>query len=130
MSNSTKKPFFDVTLLKRVLLFTQPYKRRFVGSIVLAIVLAAFTPIRPFLIQLTVDKYIAGANRSFTEKAIEALIWITVIQIGLTIVETILRFYFSYSTAWIGQAVVKDMRVKVFGKVLHLNLRQFDRTPI
>jgi ATP-binding cassette, subfamily B, multidrug efflux pump len=45
-------------------------------------------------------------------------------------VETILRFYFSYTTAWLGQAVVKDMRVKVFGKVLHLNLRQFDRTPI
>src|SRR5690349_25017337 len=41
-----------------------------------------------------------------------------------------MRFYFSYITAWLGQAVVKDMRVKVFGKVLHLNLRQFDRTPI
>ena len=130
MSTSTKKSFFDFTLLNRVLQFTQPYKRRFIGSIGLAIVLAAFTPVRPFLIQLTVDGYIADANRSFAEKAIEALIWITVLQIGLTIIETILRFYFSYTTAWLGQAVVKDMRVKVFGKVLHLNLRQFDRTPI
>jgi ATP-binding cassette, subfamily B, multidrug efflux pump len=130
LSTSTKKPFFDFTLLNRVLQFTRPYKRRFVGSIVLAIVLAAFTPVRPFLIQLTVDRYIAGADRTFTEKAIEMLVWITVIQIGLTIMETILRFYFSYTTAWLGQAVVKDMRVKVFGKVLHLNLRQFDRTPI
>jgi ATP-binding cassette, subfamily B, multidrug efflux pump len=130
LSTITKKPFFDFTLLNRVLQFTRPYKRRFIGSIVLAIVLAAFTPVRPFLIQLTVDQYIAGADRSFTDRAIEALIWITVIQIGLTIIETILRFYFSYSTAWLGQAVVKDMRVKVFGKVLRLNLRQFDRTPI
>lgn len=113
-----------------MLQFTQPYKRRFVGSIVLAVVLAAFTPVRPFLIQLTVDDYIARADRSFADKAINILVWITVIQIGLTIIETVLRFYFSYITAWLGQAVVKDMRVKVFGKVLHLNLRQFDRTPI
>jgi ATP-binding cassette subfamily B protein len=55
---------------------------------------------------------------------------ITILQVGLLIVETALRFYFSYITTWLGQAVVKDMRLKVFNKVLHLNLRQFDRTPI
>ncbi|HZH37137.1 MAG TPA: ABC transporter ATP-binding protein, partial [Flavisolibacter sp.] len=125
-----KKPFLDIALLKRVLQFTQPYKRRFVWSIVLAIVLAGFTPLRPWLIQLTVDKFIAGANRSFADRAVEALVWIIVFQVGFTIIETILRFYFSYTTSWLGQAVVKDMRVKVFGKVLNLNLRQFDRTPI
>ncbi|WP_121353389.1 ABC transporter ATP-binding protein [Flavisolibacter nicotianae] len=125
-----KKSFFDVSLLKRVLQFTRPYKDRFVGSIVLAVVLAAFTPVRPYLIQLTVDRYIARADRNFTDKAIDALIWVTVLQIGFTLIETLLRFYFSYITSWLGQAVVKDMRVKVFGKVLHLNLRQFDKTPI
>jgi ATP-binding cassette subfamily B protein len=109
--------------LKRVLLFTRPYRAKFIWSIVLAVVLAAFTPVRPYLIQLTVDKYIGGKNYDW-------LIYITIIQIGFILVETALRFYFSYTTAWLGQAVVKDMRVKVFGKVLHLNLRQFDRTPI
>lgn len=113
-----------------MLAFTRPYKQKFIGSIVLAIVLAVVTPVRPKLIELTVNKYIAAADRSFADKAIEALIWITVFQIGFTVVETIMRFYFSYTTAWLGQAVVKDMRVKVFGKVLSLNLRQFDRTPI
>jgi ATP-binding cassette subfamily B protein len=125
-----KKSFFDVTQLRRVLQFTRPYKGRFIGSIVLAIVLAAFTPVRPYLIQLTVDKYIAHANKSFAQKAIEDLVLVIVLQIGLTLLETALRFYFSYITSWLGQAVVKDMRVKVFGKVLHLNLRQFDKTPI
>lgn len=130
MSQPAKKKFFDFTLLKRVLEFTQPYKKRFVWSIVLAIVLAALTPVRPKLIELTVNDYIAGADRTFADRAVELLIWITVIQVGITIIETLLRFYFSYTTAWLGQAVVKDMRVKVFGKVLQLNLRQFDRTPI
>ena len=123
MSTPPKKAVFDFSLLNRVLEFTQPYRSRFVGSIVMAVVLAAITPVRPFLIQLTVNKYIAN-------KVVDMLIWITVIQIGLTMVETALRFYFSYITAWLGQAVVKDMRVKVFGKVLSLNLRQFDKTPI
>lgn len=130
MSTPAKKSFFDFDTLKRVLGFTRPYKRRFIGSIVLAIVLAVITPVRPYLIQLTVDRNIANADKAFADKAVDALIWITVFQIGFTILETILRFYFSYTTSWLGQAVVKDMRVKVFGKVLHLNLRQFDRTPI
>ena len=89
----------------------------------LAVVLAAFTPVRPLLIEFTIDKFIRGRNYNW-------LIYITVIQIGFIFLETGLRFYFSYATSWLGQAVVKDLRVKVFGKVLHLNLRQFDRTPI
>jgi ATP-binding cassette, subfamily B, multidrug efflux pump len=107
----------------RVLEFTTPYKRRFWWSIVMAIILAIFTPVRPYLIQFTVDKYIAGRNYNW-------LIYITIIQIAFILVETVLRFYFSYSTTWLGQAVVKDMRVKVFNKVINLNLRQFDKTPI
>jgi ATP-binding cassette subfamily B protein len=45
-------------------------------------------------------------------------------------VETALRFLFSYLTAWLGQTVVKDLRVEVYRKVVGLNLAQFDRTPI
>lgn len=119
----SKKRFFDVSQLRRVLQFTRPYRGKFIGSIVLAIVLAAFTPVRPWLIEHTVDKYITGKNYNW-------LIYITIIQIAFLFLETGLRFYFSYTTSWLGQSVVKDMRVKVFGKVLHLNLRQFDKTPI
>jgi len=125
-----KKSSFDISLLQRVLLFTRPYRGRFILSIVMAIALAAFTPVRPYLIQLTVNSYIAKADHSLADRAVHALVLITLIQIGLLLVETAGRFYFSYITSWLGQAVVKDMRVKVFGKVLNLNLRQFDRTPI
>ncbi len=44
--------------------------------------------------------------------------------------ETVSRFYFSFITAWLGQTVVKDLRVAVYKKVLGLNLSQFDKTPI
>lgn len=123
VANGLFKKIVDLDLLKRVVGYAAPYKRRFYLSIVLAIVLAVFTPVRPILIQLTVDKYITG-------RVAEMVVWVTLIQIGLLLVESALRFYFSFITAWLGQNVVKDLRVKVYNKILHLNLSQFDKTPI
>lgn len=133
MARGINKKFFDFDLLKRVMRFAAPYKRRFYWSIALAIILAVFTPVRPILIQLTVDKYIAGdRNATFLNglTITGMLVLITIIQVVFLFVETGLRFYFSYITAWLGQNVVKDLRVKVYKKVLSLNLSQFDKTPI
>lgn len=85
--------------------------------------LAVITPIRPFLIQKTVNVYI---QHSLADLLLQITFW----QILLIIIETILRFYFTFITAWLGQTVVKDMRVKVYNKILGLNLSQFDKTPI
>jgi ATP-binding cassette subfamily B multidrug efflux pump len=101
---------------------------------VLAIVLAIITPVRPMLIQLTVNKFIAGdkAARYFNGKydIVDMLILVTVLQIGLILVETAMRFLFSFTTALLGQSVVKDMRVATYKKIIGLNLSQFDKTPI
>ena len=118
-----KKTFFDFVLLRRVFGYASPYKKKFYWSVALAIILAALTPVRPLLIQWTVDIYIA---KSLTEM----VIYITIIQVGLLLVETAMRFLFSFMTNWLGQSVVKDMRIAVYRKILGLNLSQFDRTPI
>ena len=123
MATSPSKNSFDFAVLKRVLGFAKPYRKKFFFSVLLAIVLALFTPIRPYLIQLTVNKYISNGFA-------QAVINITIIQILFLLLESGLRFYFSYITSWLGQTVVKDIRIKIYGKVLHLNLRQFDKTPI
>lgn len=123
MATPGSKNSFNLQALKRVLTFARPYKGRFFTSLFLAIVLAAFTPVRPYLIQLTVNEYISN-------KLVQALISITVIQILFLLLEIGLRFYFSYITSWLGQSVVKDLRITVYEKVLRLNLRQFDKTPI
>lgn len=131
--NSVAKKIFDLGLLKRVLSFASPYKRRFFISLVLAIVLAVFSPVRPYLIQVTISDYIktgVGVAGGVKMQMIDLVIWITVIQIGLLILESALRFYFSFLTSWLGQTVVKDLRVRVYNKILGLNLSQFDKTPI
>ncbi|MBX3240013.1 MAG: ABC transporter ATP-binding protein [Chitinophagaceae bacterium] len=117
------KKVFDLKLLKRVFSYAKPYRGSLILSVVLAIVLAVLSPVRPWLIQLTVDKYIRGG-------LLNALVIITCIQIGLLLAETALRFYFSFITSWLGQTVVKDIRTSVYKKILHLNLSQFDKTPI
>ena len=109
--------------LRRLFTFTKPYKSRLITSITLAIVLAASAPVRPFLIQYSVDHFIMG-------KLLEGLIWITVIQIGVLLVESLLRFIFLYVTNWLGQTVVNDIRQKVFKKIINQNLAYFDNTPI
>ena len=132
-TRSVARKIFDFGLLRRVLKFASPYKRRFYISLALAIILALFSPVRPYLVQLTVNDYIKeGVNGDGAVKIRmeELVIWITIIQIGLLLLESALRFYFSFLTAWLGQTVVKDLRVLVYKKVLGLNLSQFDKTPI
>jgi ATP-binding cassette, subfamily B, multidrug efflux pump len=121
--SDTKKSFFDFAALRRVFKYAAPYKKKFYFSVVLAILLALLTPLRPLLIQVTVNDYIA---QSLTRMVIV----ITVIQVGLILVETVFRFLFTFITAWLGQSVVRDLRVAVYKKILGLNLSQFDKTPI
>ncbi len=132
-SSFSRKKIFDFSQLRRVLQYTSPYKKWFYGSITLSILLAVISPLRPFLIQYTVNTYIRGGlneNFSIRDRMIQMIIYITILQIGILLVETLLRFYFSFITAWLGQTVVKDLRIAVYKRVLSLNLSQYDKTPI
>ncbi|MGX5818568.1 ABC transporter ATP-binding protein [Chitinophaga lutea] len=123
MENVQKKKVFDFSLLRRVFSFARPYRRSLYLSMFLTVMLALLSPVRPYLIQLTVDKYI-------TNQWVQMVVIVTMIQIGLLLLETVVRFFFSYITNWLGQSVIKDLRVTVYKKIVGLNLAFFDRTPI
>lgn len=122
-SSSPNKKIFDFALLKRVFSLAKPYQKKVVWSLVLAILLAVLSPVRPYLIQITVNQYIRNG-------LLDWVVRITLIQAVFLVIETTFRFLFSFLTSWLGQTVVKDLRVKVFNKVIYLNLSQFDKTPI
>jgi len=140
--NTPSRKIFDFGLLRRVLKYAGPYKKRFYWSVFLAVLLAAMTPVRPWLIQVTINRGIEGKTASaghwlnslidglHLNNLADVIIAITVIQIVLLLLETYLRYIFSYITGWLGQTVVRDLRVKVYDKILRLNLSQFDKTPI
>ncbi len=141
MSQAPKKKIFDFSLLRRIFVFVRPYNTFFYISLLLAIFMAIASPIRPYLIQLTVN-FAIGKNvllptwvktvlfgNDFSDIT-KFIIAVTIFQIAFLFIETTIRFLFSFITAWMGQQVVKDLRVAVYKKILGLNLRQFDQTPI
>ncbi len=132
MSEQAKpKTIFNFSLLRRVFQFASPYKSKFYWSLFLAVFLAVISPIRPWLIQLTINRGLqAGTNFWFLKGAGPVIIGITVIQLVLLLIETVCRFIFTFFTASLGQSVVKDMRVTTYKKIISLNLSQFDKTPI
>ena len=121
--DNTIKKIFDVTLLRRIFSFAAPYRKTLYLSLALSVVLACLAPLRPYLIQLSVDKYIS-------EHLLKGLIWISVIQLGMLLIESLLRFWFMYRINWLGQTTVNDMRKAVFRKILFQNISYYDRTPI
>jgi ATP-binding cassette subfamily B protein len=141
MSEAPKKKIFNVSLLTRVFRFVKPYRSFFYISLLLAIVMAVFAPIRPYLIQLTIDKatgkhiHIPGwlesvLFRTDLSDATKFIIAVSIFQVIFLFIETTVRFFFSFITSWMGQSVIKDIRNAVYQKILNLNLAQFDKTPI
>ena len=119
MSEAAKKKIFNFLLLRRVFVFVKPYRSFFYTSLLLAIIMAVFAPIRPYLIQLTIDKatgkdinipqwlqYVLF-SKDVSEPA-RFILYVTIFQIIFLLVETTIRFTFTFITAWLGQHVVKD----------------------
>lgn len=122
-SSDAKGNILDWPLLKKILRLAAPFKRQFYAATALALFLAVMAPMRPWMIQVTVDDYILNYHYS-------ALIWMSALMVVQLLVETIARYYFSYITSWLGQSVIKNLRVRVFKHVISLKLQFFDRTPI
>ena len=99
-------------------------------------------PLKGILIQYTLDKGLKGLTGNIPKffddlmmswsgpDMARFLVLITIIQIGVLVIESVVRFVFSFSTAWLGQHIVHDLRLETYAKILGLNLPQFDKTPI
>ena len=118
-----KKNSLDWHLLKRVLATALPYKHLFLFCIILPILLAPVATIRPYIVKVMVDNHILKED-------LDGLGFMAMLFIGAVILDAILRYIFIYTTALLGQSVIKDMRVKVFNHITNLKLKYFDKTAI
>jgi ATP-binding cassette subfamily B protein len=114
---------FDFTLLRRVISFVKPYRKWLWSSVVLTIVMAFLSPVRPLLIQYTVDHYILHQNSNM-------LLNMTLIMIGVLLLEAIGQFFSNYITNLLGQSVIRDLRTAVFNHISSLRIKYFDNNPI
>ncbi|HRE68100.1 MAG TPA: ABC transporter ATP-binding protein [Cyclobacteriaceae bacterium] len=113
----------DWKVVKRILEFIRPYQGRFYFLIVLTILLGVLTPIRPMLIQFTLDKHVGAGDYWSMVKVMILILVLLVLQSGVQYVHT-------YLSGRIGQYVIRDIRVKLYQHIVNLRLKFFDKTPI
>ena len=114
---------FDYYLLGRVLKLATPYRKIFAVAGVLAVALAPLAILRPYLIKVMVDDYIFQYD-------ISGMTRIALIIVGFVVFQVFLQYLFIYYSAWLGQTVIRDLRVKVFNHITSLRLTYFDQTAI
>lgn len=113
----------DFKLLGRILRLATPYRRIFLLAASLTVVLAPLAILRPYLIQIMVDDYIFKYDLS-------GLAFMAMLFCGVLLVEVGMNYAFIYSSNWLGQSVIRDLRVRVFKHISGLRLNYFDKTPI
>jgi ATP-binding cassette subfamily B protein len=128
-------------LWKKVYAFVVPYRSTWYTAWVLAVIMALAAPVRPYLIQLTLQAAMGSGislpgwlsnllPAAYVKEVVGFVLLVTVFQLLFIFVETAVRFLFSFTTARLGQWVVNDLRQAVYQKVVRWELRQFDKTPI
>ncbi|WP_299155760.1 ABC transporter ATP-binding protein [uncultured Christiangramia sp.] len=114
---------FDMALFKRLLGYTNPYKRIFYFVGVAAILVSLFGVLRPILLQETVDEALIPAD-------FDSLIYYVSLMIGVLVLEVIFQFCFIYYANWLGQEVVRDLRVKLFKHMLGFKMQYYDKSAV
>ena len=113
----------DFNVLKRLISFVQPYKKKFYFVIFLTVILGILTAVRPILIQRTLDHDVARGDYNGMLKVMILIFVLLLLQSGLQYVHT-------YISGRIGQYVIRDLRIKLYSHLLTLRLKFYDKTPI
>lgn len=120
---TTSGNIIDFKVLKRLVKFVMPYKGRFYVVIVLTFTLGVLTPLRPFLIQYTIDDKVARGDY-------HGMTIMVLVLFGMLIVQAFAEYAHTYLSGWLGQQVIRDIRTKLYEHLVNLRLRFFDKTPI
>jgi ATP-binding cassette subfamily B protein len=103
--------------------FVKPYKFRFVSVIILTVMLGVMSPLRPVLIQYTLDNDVAKGDY-------DGMVTMMIILIALLFIQSIAQYIHTYVSGWLGQQVIRDIRSRLYQHIVKLRLKFFDRTPI
>ncbi len=113
----------DFKVLRRIMKFVQPYKGRFYFLIFLTLAIGILTPIRPVLIQWTLDNPVADGDYN-------TMLTMMLVLFGLLLVQSGAQYVHTYLSGWMGQQVIRDIRTQLYQHLVNLRLRFFDKTPI
>ena len=121
--NSVSGKAFDFGQFMRIMRYVKPYRPMFIYTSILVLLSAGLAPLRPWLIQYTLDETIILPQPNLLKL-------MTIVIIGILILEAVIQFAQTFMANWLGQSVIKDLRVDVYRKISGFRLKYFDNTPI
>lgn len=123
MSAKKKTKVYDVNLFKRLMQYIKPYKRVFTLTLIFVIGLAVFGAMRPYVLQQAIDNHIEL-------REYDGFMFYIIIMIVLLMLEVGCQLLFIYYSSWLGQSVVKDIRVKLFKHIMSFKMKYFDNSSV
>ena len=114
---------FDFTLFKRLLKYAHAYRWAFYFVALAAILLSFLGVMRPYLLQLTIDNSIVPQDN-------DQLVFYISLMVGVLLLEVIFQFCFIYFANWLGQEVIRDLRVNLFKHMLQFKMKYFDNSAV
>ena len=121
--NSTQGKIFDFKLFGKLMLFVKPYKMSYYFVLIFAIFLSVFSILTPYLLKITVDDYI-------TQKDYDGMIFYVGLMMIALILEVCFQFLFVFYANFLGQRVIKDLRVSLFNKIIKFKMSYFDTSAV
>ena len=118
-----KGKIFDIKLFSKLLVFVKPYNNTFYGVMFTAILISLFSTLTPYLLKVVVDDYILVKNY-------EGMQSIILLMMLVLLFEVIFMYLFTYYANWLGQKVIKDLRVNVFQKIVRFKMSFFDKNAV
>ena len=123
MKEAKSAKIIDFQIIKRLYGFIKPYRFRFWFLVFLILCMAGISPVVPLLIRYTLDHYL---GLTFASDLVRMLGW----MLGALLLQTFLQFSTSYFAGYLGQTVIRDIRIQLYEKIVNLRLAFFDATPI
>ena len=118
-----KGKIFDTKLFGKLLAFVKPYNITFFGVMLSAIIISLLSTLTPYLLKVVVDDYLLTKNY-------EGMLVIILIMIVVLFSEVVFMYIFTYNANWLGQKVIKDLRVNVFQKIIKFKMSFFDKNAV
>jgi ATP-binding cassette subfamily B protein len=114
---------FDSKVLFRIYDFVKPYQTIFYTIVFLILLGGILTPTRPYLIEYTINNHLPNNNYTGLYQMIG-------LMLGLAVLQAIVQFFQSYMSDWLGQNVIRDIRVQLYKHILSMRLQYYDKTPV
>ena len=88
-----------------------------------AIIISILSTLTPYLLKIIVDDYILLKNY-------DGMLTLIIIMVGVLFLEVIFMYLFTFYANWLGQKVIKDLRVSIFQKIIKFKMSFFDNNAV